>query len=144
MIADHLLRAELCCLRKRDLFFEPWCFYHALFAVLHMSAGTINHVSHTVDHAHLDIQIVPYPDLRGLLRDKFRFCCHHDFSGCRLGQLIRQSFPFMFILQIRQHHQFHKSFDKCRFPGTNGPHYAYVDLSSCPVTDILIQIVLRT
>ena len=113
MIPDHLLCAELRRLGKWDLLFKPWCFHHALFSVFHMTAGTIDHISHTVDHPHFNIQIICDANMCCILRNKLRFRCHYNFSGCGLRQFIRQTFFFMVIRQMRQYHKFHETFNKC-------------------------------
>ena len=52
MFIDDFFRTDLCRLREWHFIVKPWCLYHPLRIIFHMSAGTFNHIADTVYQAY--------------------------------------------------------------------------------------------
>ena len=112
MICDYLSCTRFSRLRKGDLFLTPWCLHHPLFPVFHMACSTFYHISHTVDQTYPGLCPFPKRNTCCLLWDKFGFRCRDRLASSALWQFIICTFPFKFILYMRQDKQIHEPLDK--------------------------------
>ena len=130
MITDYFLSADMRCLCKRNRILRPRRLNHPVLIILHMSRRPIHHKANTVDQSYLHLDIIGNMNRNRFFRNKLRFR-RHNRPPCRtLRQFIPGLFPFMNIINSRQHHQIHKTFDKSGFSCTYRPYNANIDLAA--------------
>ena len=130
MIPDYFLSADMRCLCKRNRILIPRRLNHPVLIILHMSRRPIHHKANTVDQSYLHLDIIGNMNRNRFFRNKLRFR-RHNRPPCRtLRKFIPGLFPFMNIINSRQHHQIHKTFDKSGFSCTYRPYNANIDLAA--------------
>ena len=140
MVGNDLLRPQLRRFAKGHRVLRPWRMYHSGAVPVHVALCPRHQISHAVNHPHAHIRIVPQGNFHRFIRHKFRLCRHDCPSACRLRQLILCTLSCVGIRDIRQNKQIHKTLDKGRFSRPHRPHYADINVSACPLRNILINV----
>ena len=138
MILNDLSSPDLCRLGKRNFFFGPGRFHHALRAVLHVPCRTLYHITDTVDEAHTGFHSLLNLDPGSFFWNKLRLCRGYGFSPGTLWKFIYCTLLFKFIGHIRKHHFFHKPLDKCGFSGAHRTDHSNVNLALAALLDIVV------
>ena len=105
-----------------------------------MSGSSFDHKSNAVDEPHLCLNLIAQPDLSRFLRYEFGFRRHDRLPGRTLRKFISRLCFLMLIHHFRQHHQFHKPFDKGGFSRPHRSYNAYINLSIGPGFNITVYI----
>ncbi|MPM90122.1 hypothetical protein SDC9_137239 [bioreactor metagenome] len=138
MLFNHLARADLGCVLKRNLAFNPGGAHHSgrfQFIVAH---GVRHQVSHAIHHTDAEPRRIMYLDLYGFIGDEFRLGGHDRSAGGALGQLVLRSFLLISVNDIGQYQQIHEPFYERRFSGPDGTHHTDIDVAARAHRNIIV------
>ena len=142
MLADDALGTDFSGLGKGNVFFRPGGADHARPVVIHLAGSAVDQVAHAIHQ--------PYLGGNGILQGKFhRFVGYeirlhgHNAPPCTgLRHLIHDTFLFIRVFHIRQHHHIQKFFDERTFACAYRAYYANVDFAPGALCNIVIEIKL--
>ena len=140
MLSDDLACAELCCFLKRNIVVEPGSAHHSGHFLLSTANSALDHVSDAIHHAEPDPAVILSDDkLNRFVGNEFWLSGHDGFSGTALRKLINDARFRIFISDVRQHHQIHKTLDEGGLAGSDGANHPNVDISAGSLFNILIN-----
>ena len=141
MVVNDLIRADACCLRKRNFRIRPGRFYHTLRIFFHVTGGALHHVAHTVNEPYLCLHVPAKMHGGSFLRNEFRLRGRNGFSSRTLRQFVLCPFLFMLIFHKGKHTDIHEAFNKRGFAGTHRSYHPYVDFPTASFLYVLVQVI---